>query len=258
MRITLNLASRPFIELRPLYRRLRIWMLILVLLAMPMYWLLRGAQTRAAAATAQARTLSDNVQRLRNQQQSYEALMRLPENAAVLTQSEFLNQLFRSKAFSWTAVMTDLETVLPGGVQVLSIEPTVAATGDITIRMRVSGGRERAVDLVRNLEHSRHFADPRLAAEALATTAGTGTVQLANAPTDVNFDVLAVYRPLSPSSETSAAKKNEAKATTAGTGTSKKPKARIRPTAPLRSVPGPSARAPQGHALTAKPAGGVR
>ena len=33
MRITLNLASKPFIELRPLYARLRWWMAILLIVA---------------------------------------------------------------------------------------------------------------------------------------------------------------------------------------------------------------------------------
>ena len=36
-------------------------------------------------------------------------MMRQPQNAAILTQAVFLNQLFAQKAFSWTAVMMDLE-----------------------------------------------------------------------------------------------------------------------------------------------------
>ncbi len=52
--------------------------------------------------------------------------MREPQNAAVLSQSQFLNQLFARKAFSWTAVMMDLENVLPSGVQVLNIDPVIS------------------------------------------------------------------------------------------------------------------------------------
>jgi type IV pilus assembly protein PilN len=94
--------------------------------------------------------------------------------------------------------MTDLETVLPSGVQVLSIEPEVAPDGEVTIRLRVSGARDRAVELVKNLEKSRHFASPRLAGEALATSnAPNGPAQPINASISVNFDILANYRPLS-------------------------------------------------------------
>jgi type IV pilus assembly protein PilN len=123
--------------------------------------------------------------------------MQQPKDAAILQQSDFLNGLFRQKAFSWTATMTDLETVLPTGVQVLSIDPIVAPDGHVIIRLRVTGERERALELVRNLEKSRHFADPRLASESLATAQGTqGSVQSVSTSTAVNFDILADYRPL--------------------------------------------------------------
>ena len=62
--------------------------------------------------------------------------------------------------------MMDLEKVLPVGVQVTSIEPVITKEGDVNIRLRVSGDRERAVQLVRNLETSQRFVSPRLASEA--------------------------------------------------------------------------------------------
>jgi type IV pilus assembly protein PilN len=198
MRVTVNLASKPYVELRPIYARLRLWMVVLVLLALPLWWLLRIEQQRAAVATARVRSMQSQVAQMQRQQQSYQALMRQPQNAAVLTQSDFLNGLFRRKSFSWTAIMTDLETVLPAGVQVQSIDPQMAPDGHVTIHMRVSGARERAVDLVKNLENSKHFATPRLSGEALATS-NTGNQQAmqVNASSDVNFDILADYRPLS-------------------------------------------------------------
>jgi type IV pilus assembly protein PilN len=205
MRITVNLATRPFIELRPLYKRLRIWMVIFFILAIPLWFLARVEQRKAAVATARVRTMQASVQQMQRQQQSYQALMRQPQNAAVLTQSDFLNDLFRRKAFSWTATMTDLETVLPTGVQVLSIDPQVTPDGHVTIRMRVSGARERAIELVKNLEGSKHFASPRLATEALATQPNSNQQAMpANASSDVNFDILADYRPLPPAEEVSS------------------------------------------------------
>jgi len=204
MRITVNLATKPFIELRPLYKRLRIWMAALFILAIPLWFLARVEQKKAAIATARVRTMQASVQQMQRQQQSYQALMRQPQNAAVLMQSDFLNDLFRRKAFSWTATMTDLETVLPAGVQVLSIDPTVTPDGHVTIRMRVSGARTRAIDLVKNLEGSKHFASPRLAAESLATQPNSnGQPMPASAASDVNFEILADYRPLPPAEEAS-------------------------------------------------------
>jgi type IV pilus assembly protein PilN len=216
MKITINLASQPYVDVRQVLKQLRILMGILVVLAIPLWLLLRGEQHKAQDATARVGAVENHVRKLEQQQQSYQVLMRQPQNAAVLTQSDFLNALFRRKAFSWTATMTDLETVLPAGVQVLSLDPEVAKDGGVTIRLRVSGARDKAVDLVRNLEKSRHFGSPRLAGEALASATANGpnaALQPINASIDVNFEILADYRPLSPSEEQaskaeSAAEKN--------------------------------------------------
>jgi type IV pilus assembly protein PilN len=218
MRVAINLASRPYVELGQLYKRLRILIAALVLLAVPLWLLLRVETQRASAALARLQAAQRNVQALDHEQQSYQADMRQPQNAAVLRQSQFLNEVFARKAFSWTAVMMDLENVLPSGVQVLNIDPVIAKNGDVTIRLRVSGERDRAVDLVRNLEHSRRFLSPRLASESAETNAqgGRGFEQVSAG--GVNFDVLAEYNPL-PESPTPAAK-------SAGAGGEKAPAAK--------------------------------
>ena len=195
MRISVNLASQPYVELRPVYARLRTWTLILLLVGLALWFLYRNERAEAEDARARVTNVQSRVQGLEHQQQSYQAMMQQPKNANILRQSDFLNGLFRQKAFSWTATMTDLETVLPNGVQVLSLDPIVAPDGHVTIRLRVTGDRHRALDLVRNLEKSRHFASPRVASETLATQGNQASLQ--NASTgDVNFDILADYRPL--------------------------------------------------------------
>jgi type IV pilus assembly protein PilN len=229
MKITINLASKPYVDVRSILKQLRILMGILVLLALPLWWLLRAEQKKAQVATERVDAVENNVQRLQQQQQSYQALMRQPQNAAVLTQSDFLNSLFRRKAFSWTATMTDLETVLPAGVQVLSIDPEVAKDGQVTIRLRVSGARDRAVELIKNLEKSRHFASPRLSGEALATSSGPGAAisQPIDAAMAVNFDILADYRPLSATDEkTENTPSSEENASPAGKRASETPAAK--------------------------------
>jgi type IV pilus assembly protein PilN len=199
MRIVLNLASQPFIEMRPLYLRLRIWMAVVVVIAIPLWLMLRTEERHAAEADARMALLQASVQKAQADQARFQSMMHEPANAAVLSQSEFLNQLFARKAFSWTAVMIDLEDVLPTGVQVLNIDPVVAPDGAVTIRLRVAGPRSQAVELVRNLEHSHRFLQPRLASEAAETTNANGptaVVQPVSATSAVDFDILADYNPL--------------------------------------------------------------
>jgi type IV pilus assembly protein PilN len=197
MKITLNLASQPYVDVRSVLRRLRLCILVLVVLAIPLFLLLRAEQKKAQRATDRVNAMQDHVQALEHQQSSYEQLMRQPRNAAVLNKANYLNSLFRRKSFSWTATMTDLETVLPSGVQVLSLDPAIMKNGEVVIHLRVSGARDRAIALIQNLEKSRHFASPRLAGETLAQSTGPqNQFQPISATSPVNFDILADYRPL--------------------------------------------------------------
>lgn len=198
MKVTLNLASQPYVDVSSVIQRLRIIMLVLVVLAVPLFLLLRSEQQKAQIANNRVSTMQSQIRALEKRQQGYAALMRQPQNAAVLNRANYLNSLFRRKSFSWTATMTDLETVLPAGVQVLSLDPAISKSGEVVIQLRVTGARDRAIELVQNLEKSRHFASPRLVGETLAQSANPNhQFQPISQSSPVNFDILADYRPLS-------------------------------------------------------------
>jgi type IV pilus assembly protein PilN len=95
--------------------------------------------------------------------------------------------------------------VLPSGVQVMNIDPVVSRDGKVTIRLRVSGPHDRAVDLVRNLEHSHRFLAPRLARETAESNQNGRPVVQVSATSTVNFDLLAEYNPLPETAEKPAA-----------------------------------------------------
>jgi type IV pilus assembly protein PilN len=198
MRISVNLATRPFVELRPLFARLRLVMAGLALLAVALGITLHTLNKHAQVAEAQMDALKAQTKALEMERATNEARMREPQNRSVLERSQFLNTMFATKSFSWTAVMMDLEGVLPGGVQVTSIEPSITAERDINIRLRVSGLRDLEVDLVRNLEKSQRFLHPRLAAESSQLSEQGKVVQAAQmgVPGGVEFDILSGYIPL--------------------------------------------------------------
>jgi type IV pilus assembly protein PilN len=237
MKITLNLASQPYVDLRSVLKRLRLIMLALVVLAIPLFLLLKSAEKKAQSATARVNRLQNHVLSLEQQQQSYEALMRQPQNAAVLAEASYLNGLFRQKAFSWTATMTELETVLPEGVQVLSLDPEILKNGEVVIHLRVSGPRDRAIELIQNLEKSRHFASPRLAGETLAQNSGPNNhFEPISASTPVNFDILADYRPLTQTEKAAAKKQAEDKDRKSTKDASRRPVTETRHRADLRGT----------------------
>ena len=200
MRITVNLATRPYVELSPILRKLRIAMgalaVVCVGLAIWMVVLNKKDQKRQAAVDA----INARTTQLQSERTANEARMRQPANAEELTRSQFLNDLFARKSFSWTAVLMDLEEVLPSGLQVSSIEPQIIPSGDVQIRLRVAGDRDRAVELVRNLEKSKRFLAARLASESAqqqgSRNAGGPTFGIPIPPGAVEFDILSGYNPL--------------------------------------------------------------
>ena len=196
MRIAVNLATRPFVEMRPLFARLRLAAIALGVLAIGLGFALHSLNAKARVAQAHMDSLKAKTLQFQQERQRNEARMRQPQNMAVLERSQFLNAVFAAKSFSWTAVMMDLERVLPTGVQVTSIEPTITKEGDVVIRLRVSGDRDRAVQLVRNLETSQRFVSPRLAGEAAQQALDKGMPGAQAGPPGVEFEIFSGYNPL--------------------------------------------------------------
>jgi type IV pilus assembly protein PilN len=207
MRITVNLATRPFADLGPSLKRLRIAMIVLAVLSLGFWLGIHLLDSQAQKERARAHSLDGALARISTERQSYQSQLQEPKNAQVIAQAQALNQLFDEKAFSWTLAMEDLETVLPGGVQVTSLEPVRDKHGTITLHLRVLGPRDKAVELVKNLEHSQRFVQPRIVNETADT--GNGPNQKLEPVSDtnrVNFDLLADYNPPTPA-ERAAAKK---------------------------------------------------
>jgi type IV pilus assembly protein PilN len=204
MQITLNLASRPYVDHRPLIRQLRLGMAVMgLLLALLALGMLHFHQA-ALRIEARREQLNSVLQQLQRQEEADRASMQLPANARVLTQADYLNHLFDEKSFSWTETMEDLETTLPAGVQVTAIEPVRDKQGRLTLRLRVTGQRGPVVDLLRAMEHSPRFVHPRIVGENAASGNGPGGIQPVNAPLLVNFDLLAEYSQATPAERKAA------------------------------------------------------
>jgi type IV pilus assembly protein PilN len=211
VRIHLNLATRPFTDIGPAVRRLRIAMGILAALSILFGVGLHFFDSRAAEARAREHGLDGQIARIQAERQHVVDLMHLPANAQVLDQSQALNQIFDAKAFSWTLAMEAMETVLPSGVQVTAMEPIREKDGHITVQLRVVGGHDRADELLRNLEHSRRFLSPRIVnASAETSNAPNQRPAPPSATNRFDFDLLADYNP--PSREERIALKTTTKA----------------------------------------------
>jgi type IV pilus assembly protein PilN len=240
MRLSLNLATRPFADLGPIRKRLQIAMGALALLAIALGIGLYVLDQKAKAARIRDHALETQIARVSRERQGYQAMMRLPQNAAVLMEAQNLNQLFDEKAFSWTLAMEDLETVLPSGVQVTTLEPARDKEGHITLHLRVVGPRDRVIEFVQNLEHSKRFLQPRIVGESSESEGGPNQrVEPVSATNRVNFDLLADYNPAPPVARKAAILRTQSPesgttlmAAPADAGANRPPHKGVRPTAP--------------------------
>lgn len=237
MRVTINLATRPFTDLGPALKRLRIGMAVLALLCLIFLLGLHLFDRQAKAARAREHSLDGQIARVGAERRQAQAFMEEPSNAQLLQQTEFLNERFDEKSFSWTLAMEAMETVLPAGVQVTSIEPQRAKDGHITVQLRVLGPHDHSVDLMRNLEQSRRFLSPRIESES-AESSNSGPSQRlepVSASNRFEFEISADYNPPTPvphpAGKTSQASGKSAQ-TAVPSATAHKPHSRALPALP--------------------------
>jgi type IV pilus assembly protein PilN len=198
MKISLNFATRPYVDIRVVLKFLRITMGVLAVIAICLAFGLRALHQQAEEARNRNHSLDSQIARVTKERQGYQEVMHRPENAQLIQRIAEINRLFDEKAFSWTLAMEDLETVLPAGVQASALEPVRAKDGSITLHLRVVGPRDRAVDLVRNLERSRRFLLPRIVGENAESSGGPADkLEPVSASSHVDFDLLADFNPAS-------------------------------------------------------------
>ena len=174
MRLDINLASQPYEDARQFWLR---WGTALAAAAVLTLALLTITVTDWFAARrdhAQIADLrSEIAQRDRTRQQA-ERFLSQPENRTTRDQSQFLNELIERKSLSWTHVLEDLEKVMPARVHLVSIHPELDEDNQLTLKMVVAGDRDRALELARRMEDSRHFTQTYVDSENSAATGSWG------------------------------------------------------------------------------------
>jgi type IV pilus assembly protein PilN len=188
MRVDINLATQPYQDARRFWLR---WGGALVALGLLTLILVYSALTGWVSARKDRDLIRQRQAQIaaRDQEKTQaEALLNRPENRSTRDRSQFLNDLFQRKAFSWTKVFEDLERVMPPRLHVVSIRPEMGADAGLNIKLVVAGeSRERALELVRRMEASQRFQQTRIDQETSEVRQTAGD--------NVQFDISAVYVP---------------------------------------------------------------
>jgi Tfp pilus assembly protein PilN len=156
--VSINLASEPFRRDRPIVLAgIAGGTLLggLLLFQAALIWTNRETtiEARQDVATQQGR-----LQSLARDRATLEGTLRQPANSAALEESLFFNALLRRKGISWSRVFSDLETVLPFNVRLVSVRPQVNQYNQIVLEMAVaSATTEPVIQMLMRLEGSPVF-----------------------------------------------------------------------------------------------------
>jgi len=187
MRLAINLASQPYEDARQFWLRWGTALAAIAALTLALMTITITGWFNARRDHAKISELRAEIaQRDRSRQQA-EAFLNQPENRATRDQSQFLNALIERKSLSWTYVLEDLERVMPSRVHLVSIHPELDEGNQLTMKLVVAGdSRDKALELARRMEDSRHFAQTYIETEHSAPP-GSGDI--------VQFDINGIYIP---------------------------------------------------------------
>jgi type IV pilus assembly protein PilN len=189
VRLNINLASKPYQDVRRILIQWGGLVLLLALCTIALVWTAVSSWRESRDVNSKISALESDIARQDRQRAEALAILHLPRNSSVVETSSFLNGLIARKSFSWTRVFMQLEEIMPPGLHVVSIAPVLQPkTNTVEVHLTVAGNsREAAVELVKRLEQSPSFRDARITTESEVT-------ERASLDT-VRFGLAAVYVP---------------------------------------------------------------
>ena len=188
MRIDINLATQPYEDSQQLWVRWGSGVAVIGLFTLMLLYMVITGWVSARKDRNLIRQREEQIAKRDNEKTKAEVILNLPENRNTRDRSQFLNDLFQRKAFSWTKVFEDLERVMPARLHVVSIHPEMPNENQLQIKLRVAGeSHERALELVRKMEGSQRFQQTRIDIENFQSGQTTGD--------NVEVDITAMYVP---------------------------------------------------------------
>ena len=158
--IHLNLASRPYRDYRAVYA------VVVVLSLLTAFLMLNNIETyyryihetrntRAKIASVEAQTARE-----RQREAEVQKNMRGLDLARLDAQTKFVNAKLAERAFSWSTLLDELESVLADNVRLLSINPSFTNKGPIELNLQFqSKSAEGMIVTINRMNADPQFRD---------------------------------------------------------------------------------------------------
>ena len=159
--IHLNLAARPYRDYRPVYAA------VVVLSLLTAFLMLNNIETyyRYIRETKTTRTkiasLETQLQKERQRQQMTEQRKAGLDLVRLGAQTKFINSKLQERAFSWSVLLDELESILGNDVRLLSVAPSFTDQGPVRLTLRFESKTDSGLtQTIDKMNADPQFIDP--------------------------------------------------------------------------------------------------
>jgi len=193
MRLNINLATQPYQDVRRAFFRWGLGTAVVTVLTGVLLWMAISSLAAWRHTTRQMNEYRAKIAACDRDRSSAEAMLNRPANRSTRDESLFINTLIARKAFSWTEVLSDLERIMPSGIHIVGIVPTIKDDNQLELKLAAAGSsREKAIDLIRRMEDSPHFSNVLLRSDVAEEKQSQPN---GRADTNYHFEIVAFYVP---------------------------------------------------------------
>jgi hypothetical protein len=159
MRVPINLSSEPFRRDRPMLLGSVLCAVLLSGLLSMLVFLIVSERRNAREERAEVARLTTQLRNTSVEQAKLDAFLHESANAEVLERSLLLNTLIERKGISWTKIFSDLESVMPYNVRLISVRlPQINSKNEVLLDMVVGAKEpESVIGFLKRLEESPLF-----------------------------------------------------------------------------------------------------
>lgn len=159
--IHLNLAARPYRDYRPVYAA------VVVMSLLAAFLMLNNVETyyryihETRSTRAKIETVEAQVQREKQNAQNAQSRLERIDVARLDAQTKFINAKLAERAFSWSALLDQLESILDEDVRLDSVSPSFTQAGPIHLSLSFEAKDGNGmIDTINAMHADPHFENP--------------------------------------------------------------------------------------------------
>jgi Tfp pilus assembly protein PilN len=168
MRLTINLASQKYEDVRQFYVRWSIAIVVSALLMLVLIGLAWRNFSNSSDSGKRIKQLQAEIAQLQKQRAEAEAISNLPENHDVTAQKNYWNKQINRRQLSWTQLFNDLQRIMPARAFLSSVAPEITRDNRLKLTLVVmSDTHENGLELQKKMEKSSRFRSPQISNELM-------------------------------------------------------------------------------------------